>query len=186
MRAAETSLDAARHRLRILGRTDDEISALQDSGAINRNATIRTPIDGTVIARKVGPGQYVRSDSAEALYSIADVSTMWLKAHVPENDIPLVRIGQDIEVKVIALPNRVFKARIIAIGTASDVATHRVVVRSEIPNPDGALKAEMFATFKIITGEAETAPAVPIEAVIREGDVAALWVEREPMVFERR
>ena len=67
---------------------------------INPLITINAPIDGTVIARKVGPGQYVRSDSGDPLYSIADLSTMWLKANVPENDIPLVRVGQEIEVRV--------------------------------------------------------------------------------------
>lgn len=186
MRAAATSLDAARHRLLIIGRTHGEIDALQREGAISRIATIRAPIDGTVIARKVGPGQYVRSDPPDPLYAIADVSTMWLKAHVPEIDIPLVQIGQKVEVKVTALPGRVFAARIIAIGAASDVATHRVVVRSEIPNPDRALKAEMFASFRIMTGRAETSPSVPSDAVIREGALAVIWVERQPMVFERR
>jgi cobalt-zinc-cadmium efflux system membrane fusion protein len=59
-------------------------------------------------------------------------------------------------------------------------------VRSEIPNPDGALKSEMFATFKIATGDGESSPGVPTEAVIWEGDVAAVWVEIEPMLFQRR
>lgn len=85
-----------------------------------------------------------------------------------------------------ALPDRLFKARIAAIGAASDVATRRVVVRSEIPNPDGALKAEMFATFRIATGEGNSAPAVPVAAIIRDGDVTSVWVEDQPMVFRRR
>jgi len=98
----------------------------------------------------------------------------------------VIRVGQDIEVKVSALPDRLFKARIAAIGAASDVATRRVVVRSEIPNPDGALKAEMFATFRIATGEGNSAPAVPVAAIIRDGDVTSVWVEDQPMVFRRR
>jgi cobalt-zinc-cadmium efflux system membrane fusion protein len=80
----------------------------------------------------------------------------------------------------------VFKARITAIGAASDAATRRVVVRSEIPNPDRALKAEMFASFRITIGGGDPAPVVPVEAVIRDGDQAILWIEREPMVFQRR
>jgi len=98
----------------------------------------------------------------------------------------VIRVGQDIEVKVSALPDRLFKARIAAIGAASDVATRRVVVRSEIPNPDGALKAELFATFRIATGEGNSAPAVPVAAIIRDGDVTSVWVEDQPMVFRRR
>jgi cobalt-zinc-cadmium efflux system membrane fusion protein len=111
---------------------------------------------------------------------------MWLKAQVPENDIPLVRVEQEVEVKVSALPGRVFRARIANISAATDLATRRTVVRSEIPNPDGALKSEMFASFKIATGADELAPAVPSVAVIREGDVAVVWVEEEPALFRRR
>jgi membrane fusion protein, heavy metal efflux system len=128
----------------------------------------------------------VRSDSGEPLYSIADLSMMWLKANVPENDIAFVRTGQEIEVRVLAVPDRVFKARIGAIGAASDATTRRVVVRSEIANPDGALKSEMFATFKIVTGNGEPEAAVPVEAVIRDGDLAFVWVERGPTLLERR
>ena len=127
----------------------------------------------------------MRSDSGEALYTIADLSTMWVKAQVTENDIPFMRVGQDVEVKVSALPGRVFKARITAIAAATDLTTRRIVVRSEVPNPDGALKSEMFASFKIVTGVEEPSPAVPVEAVIREGDVAVVWVEDEPMLFRR-
>jgi cobalt-zinc-cadmium efflux system membrane fusion protein len=186
LRAAESALDAADHRLRIIGKTQAEIAGLHGKGDINRMIAIQSPIDGTVVARRIGPGQFVRSDTGEALYTLADVSTMWLKAQVPETDIPLVRLGQDLEVRVAALPGRVYKARVTAIATASDMATHRVIVRSEIPNPDGSLKAEMFALIKITTGDGETTPAVPVEAVIREPDAAVVWLEREPMLFERR
>ena len=60
------------------------------------------------------------------------------------------------------------------------------MVRSEIGNPDGALKSEMFASFKINTAEPSASPTVPTEAVIREGEVATVWVETEPMLFKRR
>ena len=117
---------------------------------------------------------------------IADVSTMWLKAQIFEQDIALVQIGQQIEAKVAAAPNRTFTARIANMGSASDLATRRVMVRSEIDNPDGVLKSEMFATFKIGIAEPSVTPAVPIDAVIRESDVATVWVQTEPMLFKRR
>jgi cobalt-zinc-cadmium efflux system membrane fusion protein len=128
----------------------------------------------------------VRSDSGEALFAISDLSTMWLKAAVPENDIPLIRVGQEIEVKVTAIPDWVFKAKISAIGAASDATTRRVIVRSELPNANRELKAEMFASFKITTSEGAPAPAVPVEAIIWDGDVATVWVETTPKVFRRR
>lgn len=186
-KTAEGTLTAARNRLRvIIGRDQAEVDRVERDRIINPLITITSPIDGTVIARKVGPGQYVRSDAGDQLYSIANLATMWLKANVPENDIPLVRVGQELEVTVTALPDRVFKARITAIGAASDATTRRVVVRSEIPNPDGALRAEMFATFKIATGEGESSPSVPVDAVIWEGMQAIVWVQQEPMLFQRR
>ncbi len=184
---AEGTLTAARNRLRvIIGRNPEEIERVERERLINPLITVNAPIDGTVIARKVGPGQYVRSDAADPLYSIANLATMWLKANVPENAISLIRVGQEVEIKVTALPDRAYKARITAIGAASDSATRRVVVRSEIPNPDRALKSEMFASFKIATGEGGASPAVPVEAVIREGDLATVWIQREPLLFQRR
>ena len=186
VRSTQIALEAARVRLRIIGFTDQEVAALKEKGTVRRSTPIPAPIDGTVIVRKVGPGQYVRNDSGEALYVIADLSTMWVKAQVPENDIPLMRVGHEVEVRVSALPGRVFKARITAISAATDLTTRRIVVRSEVPNPDRALKSEMFASFKIVTGDDEHSPAVPVDAVIREGDIAVVWVEDEPMLFRRR
>jgi cobalt-zinc-cadmium efflux system membrane fusion protein len=186
LRSADTALEAARARLRILGRSDAEITKLEQDGILTRVTTITAPIDGTVVSRKVGPGQHVKADSGEALYAIADLSTMWLKAQIFEQDIAQVRIGQQIEARVSAVPDRVFKARINAINSASDLATRRVVVRAEIENTDGLLKAEMFAMFRISIEDASPSPAVPTDAVIREGDVATVWVETEPMLFKRR
>ena len=186
LRSADTAFEAARVRLRILGRTDAEISTLEQHGTLSRVTTITAPIGGTVVSRKVGPGQYVKADSGEALYTIADLSTMWLKAQIFEQDIALVRVGQELEARVSAVPNKVFKARINTINSASDLTTRRVVVRSEIENADGLLKSDMFAMFKISIDETSTAPAVPTDAVIREGDTATVWVETEPMLFKRR
>lgn len=188
LKTAEGTLAASRNRLRVLvGRSETEVTRVERERSINPLITINAPIDGTVIGRKIGPGQYVRSDSGEPLFSIADLSTMWLKANVPENDIPYVRVGQEIEVNVTALPGRAFKARIVAIGAASDSSTRRIVVRSEIPNPDGALRSEMFATFKIVTGVGDPFPSVPVDAVIWEGEVPVVWVGNgESLVFQRR
>jgi cobalt-zinc-cadmium efflux system membrane fusion protein len=184
---AQGTLTAARNKLRVIvGRDRGEVERLERERSINPLITINAPIDGTVISRKVGPGQYVRSDAADSLYGIADLTTMWLKANVPENDIASVQVGQEIEVRVTALPDKVYKARISAIGAASDSATRRVVVRSELPNPDRRLKSEMFASFKITVSGGDPLPVVPVEAVIRDGETSVVWVEREPLLFSRR
>src|SRR5262249_57467802 len=102
-----------------IGRDQGEVDRLEGERVINPLVTVNAPFQGTVIGRKVGVGQYVRADANEALYSIADLSTMWLKANVPEADIALIQIGHDLEVTVPALPDRVFHAQVIAIGSAS-------------------------------------------------------------------
>jgi cobalt-zinc-cadmium efflux system membrane fusion protein len=184
---AQGTLTAARNKLRVIvGRDRGEVERLERERSINPLITINAPIDGTVISRKVGPGQYVRSDAADSLYGIADLTTMWLKANVPENDIASVQVGQEIEVRVTALPDKVYQARIVAIGAASDSATRRVMVRSELPNPDRRLKSEMFASFKITVSGGDPLPVVPVEAVIRDGETSVVWVEREPLLFSRR
>jgi membrane fusion protein, heavy metal efflux system len=101
-------------------------------------------------------------------------------------DIPFVRVGQEIEVHIMALPNRPTRARITAIGASSDPGTRRIMVRSEIPNPDRILRAEMFATFKILVGEPQSIVGVPTAAVIREGTIARLWVESDQRLFRSR
>ena len=118
---------------------------------------------------------------------IADLSTMWLKAQIFEQDIAFVRIGQEIEAKVAAAPNRTFKARINAISSASDLTTRRVMVRSEIEQSGRRCSSPRCSRcFKIGIAEPSPTPAVPTDAVIREGDVATVWVETEPMLFKRR
>jgi membrane fusion protein, heavy metal efflux system len=184
---AQGAAQAARNRLRVIfGRDGEEIARIERERIINPLITINAPIDGTVINRKIGPGQFVRADAGEPLYAISDLTVMWLKAFVPESDIAFIRAGQELEVKVSAFPDQVFTARISSVGASSDQQTRRIVVRSEIDNPGRLLKADMFATFRIATGDPAIGPVVPVTSIIRDGEAASVWVEREPRVFERR
>ena len=184
---AQGAVSAARNRLRvIIGRDGQEIERLEKERVINPLITINAPIDGTVVNRKIGPGQFIRADAGEPLYSVSDLSVMWLKAFVPESDIAYIRVGQELQVKVSAFPDQTFTARVSSIGASSDQQTRRIVVRSEIENSGRILKAEMFATFRIATGEPIARPMVPVSSIIREGDTASVWVESGPKVFERR
>ena len=187
LKTAEGALQAARNRLRVMvGRSEAEIARIESERIINPTITVNAPISGTIIARKIGPGQYVRSDVNDALFSIADLSMMWLKAAVPENDIPHIRVGQEIEIRVAALSDRVFKTRVSSIGATSDSATRRVMVKAELPNAEGTLKGEMFATFRIKTSNGETGPSVPTNAVLWDGNETVVWVQVNPDVFQRR
>jgi membrane fusion protein, heavy metal efflux system len=182
LRTAEAALAAVRNRLRILGKGDDEINALEAAQKMGAEAIVAAPISGTVMQRQVGLGQYITSASngaASPIFAIGNLATVWLLANVRETDAPLMRPGQAVEVHVLAYPGRVFKAKLAYVAPSVDPNTHRLPVRAEVENIDGALKPEMFARFSIITGDDSTAPAVPEAAVVYEGETARVWVARD-------
>jgi len=174
--AAETALNAARGRLRILGLSDAQIDRLASEEHFEPATTIVAPIRGVVVDRQVGPGQYAQSGSSTPVYTIADLSTVWLIANVRESDAARVQRGQPVDVHVLAYPDRTFSARVVYVAPTIDPNTHRLTVRAVIDNPDGALKPEMFANFIIRTSSADQSPAVPESAVVYEGDSAHVWI----------
>ena len=139
-----------------------------------RSPRSRRPINGVIVDRQVGPGQFLQPGAA--LFTVADAASVWLLANVREADAGRVQPGQTLEVRVLAWPERAFKARIDYVGAVLDPGTHRIPVRAVLDNQDGALKPEMFASFRIVTSEAAQAPAVPQAAVVYEGDAAHVWV----------
>jgi membrane fusion protein, heavy metal efflux system len=191
VRSAQTSLEVTRNRLRILGMTDDEITKFSDTGAVSPHMTIYSPIAGTVIQRKVGPGQYINTSSQNASASdptfiIGDLSTVWLVAYVRESEAPNVHVGQAVHFTVLAYPSRVFPANISYVATSLDTGTRRLLVRATIDNSQHLLRPEMFASVTILTGEGDSSLAVPREAIIYEGNVAHVWVARDDKSVERR
>jgi cobalt-zinc-cadmium efflux system membrane fusion protein len=178
-RSAETALEAARNRLRILGLTEDAITAFQTKGTINPNTTIYAPIAGTVVQRKIGPGQYVSAGAADPVFVIGDLSTVWLTAFVRETEAAAVAVGEDMTFSVLALPGRELTGRINYVATAIDPATRRLLVRATIDNPNGALKPEMFATVTIYSPGDQPSVGVPKQALIYEGDQVRVWVAHE-------
>jgi membrane fusion protein, heavy metal efflux system len=173
---AESTLKSVRNRLRILGKSDAEIDELERAEVMNPVATLTAPIAGVVVDRQVGPGQYLQAGSGTPVFTIADPSSVWLLANVRETDAGLVKLGQSVEVRVLAYPKRAFKAHVTYVAALVDSVTHRLPVRAEIENRDGALKPEMFANFRILTADASESPAVPEAAVIYEGTAAHVWV----------
>lgn len=173
---AEVALQAVRNRLKILGKSDAEIEALQNSDHVDATVELPAPIDGVVVDRQVGPGQYVQAGAGTPIFTLADVSSVWLIANVREEDAPLIHKGQPVEVRVTAFPNRTFKARVTFVSATVDPNTHRLPVRAEIANTDGALKPQMFATFSIITSAGVQSPFVPEGAVVYDGAEARVYV----------
>lgn len=186
LRSAQTALEAARNKLRILGLTDDAISAFQEQGRINPETTILAPLAGTVVQRKIGPGQYVNSGASDPVFVIGDLSTVWLTAFVRETEASAVAVGQEMSFSLLALPGRTLTARITYVATAIDPATRRLMVRATVDNASGQLKPEMFATVTIYAPGDQPSVGVPKQALIYEGSEVRVWVAHEDKTIELR
>jgi cobalt-zinc-cadmium efflux system membrane fusion protein len=186
MRSTRTALEAATSKLRILGFTEATIADFQTKGVIDREITINAPITGTVVQRKVGPGQYVNSGASDPVFVIGDLSSVWLTAFVRESDAASVAVGEEISFNVLALPGRPLKANINYVSAAIDASSRRLLVRATIDNKDGQLKPEMFANVTIYSAGDHPAAAVPRQALIYEGDQVRVWVARPDKSIELR
>lgn len=184
--AAEAALEAARNRLRLLGKTDDEITVFQREGRISPETIIPAPLSGTVVQRKVGPGQLVGGASSDPVYVIGDLSSVWVVANVKESDVPGIRVGQPVELRLLALPGEVFKTKLSYLSASVDPATRRLMVRAELPNKAGLLRPEMFAIADIITNGDESGPSIPRSALIYEGEAAHVWLVGQDKSITKR
>src|SRR6266478_2628831 len=186
LRSTQTALEAARKKLRILGFTDEAISAFQSKSTINPEITIYSPISGTVVQRKIGPGQYVNAGASDPVFVIGDLSTVWLTAFVRETEASTVVVGQELTFNLLALPGRTLTGRINYVAAAIDPATRRLMVRATVDNASGLLKPEMFATVTIYSKGDHPAAAVPKQALIYEADQVRVWVAHEDKSIELR
>jgi cobalt-zinc-cadmium efflux system membrane fusion protein len=186
MRSAETALEAVRNRLRILGRTEEQITTFEQTRQISADTPIYSPLAGTVVQRKIGPGQFVNSGASDPVFVIGDLSRVWLTAFVRETEASGVAVGQDITFSLLALPGREFKARIDYVSAAIDPTTRRLMVRATIDNKDGLFKPEMYANVTIYSGGDRPGVGVPKQALIYEGQHVRLWVAHDDNSIELR
>lgn len=186
LRTADTALEAARNRLRILGLSEDAITAFQEKGRINPETTIYAPLAGTVVQRKIGPGQYISAGAADPVFVIGDLSSVWLTAFVRETEAAAVQIGKEMSFTALALPGRVLTGRISYVATALDPATRRLLVRATLDNSNGLLKPEMFTTVTIYAPGDQPTIGVPKTALIYEGDQVRVWVAHDDKTIELR
>lgn len=185
--AAEGALKTARDAVRIFGKTDEEIDRIIADRRADPVLIVRSPIAGLITQRTAAPGLFVQPANAPAPFTVADTSIMWMVANVSENESALLRPGQAVKVTVAALPDRDFDGVVSVIGASVDPATRRFMVRSEIKDPNGLLRAGMFARFSITVGDAPNATVVPSAAVVREGDgTMTVWVTTDRRHFDKR
>ena len=180
---AEVELRAGADQLAVMGMSEKAIRRLSDTGQIDSTTPITTTLTGTVIERRISVGQIVQS--ADHLFTIADLSQVWVVAEAPEQDAYLVERGGLAEVQIPALPKRRITGKIIHVADTVNPTTRTVMVRMEVKNPEHKIKPEMLAGM-IIQRPAQTALTIPAKAVVRVGDRDHVFVQTAADSFELR
>ncbi len=180
--------DQAALRLRQMGLTPGQIPAVEHKRADALTSEILAPMGGTVVSRSVYEGQYV--SAGQALFEIADFSTMWFLFQAYEQDMPWLRPGLEVSIGTPSQPGRTFTGRITFIDPNFDLRTRSTTVRVEIPNPPGEdgrrpLANRLFAQ-GVVALEAPETLTVPRSAVIRTGPQALAYVDLGDGAYERR
>ncbi len=141
-RSAASTLEAAREKLRLLGLKPEQVEQIEQSGKPLTHLTIYSPIGGVVIHKMANEGMYVKTGTH--IYTVADLSQVWVKLDAYESDLPWIRYGQPVEFTAEAHPGEVFEGRISFVDPVLDPKTRTIKVRVDVPNADGRLKPEMF------------------------------------------
>jgi membrane fusion protein, heavy metal efflux system len=184
---AEGNLRAGRDSVRLFGKTDAEIDRIVATRSADPTLVVPSPITGRITARNAAPGLFVQPASPPAPFVVTDINTMWMLADVAEADSPAFRVGQEVQVRINAFPGRTFDGKITTIGASVDPNTRRVLVRSEIKDPQHELRSGMFAVFTITVGQPVRSPGIASDGIVREGDgTMTIWVTADRRRFTRR
>lgn len=186
---AEANYQAARRALHLFGKSEADMDHILASRQIDSVLSVLSPLSGrvSVVALSAAAGTLVQPGVAPAPYAVSDLTALWLLANVAEADIPSLRVGAKVEIRVQAYPNKTFQAKIDKIGVALDPNTHRLTVRCVLRDKNHELHPGMMAAFTLHTGADSLSVAIPQGGLVREGDGSySVWVMTEPRHFERR
>lgn len=177
---SRAEMRAAADQLRVLGVSSKSLEKLTSTGAINSVSPVVATMAGTVVERLVAQGQVVQP--SEVMFTVADLSRVWVEAEVPEQQAAAVRPGQTIQVEIPALGQQL-TAKLIFIADTVNPMTRTIMVRSELDNSDRSLKPAMLATV-LIQGRPTARLVVPDTAIVRENNKDYLFVEVGPQQFK--
>jgi len=181
---AKDLVSSSRERLELLDVPSHQIRELEQSRKIKKNLHIHSPFDGVIINIGAREGQYVTPTTE--LYKIADLSKVWVFANVYESEVSWIQEDDPVEMKLAAIPGRVFTGRVGYIYPYAEAKTRTIKVRLEFDNPDMLLKPDMFADVTIHAQRKVDAIVIPAEAIIRSGEREQVFVVRERGKFEPR
>lgn len=174
---ATTEAESYHTQLLGLGMTETQIRRLEMTHKLSADYPIVAPKSGTVLKREVTIGQVVQP--ADPAFTIADLSTLWIVANVPEEDAGQLQDGMQVEVRIPALPKQVIEGSLSFVSPIVDPATRTVEVHMDVPNPKGLLKPDELASMTF-TGKKEHKLTVPTTAVVREENKDYVFIEVSP------
>lgn len=180
---AQAELHASYEQLKVLGMPKSAISRLASTRRVNSISSINSTLDGVVIERKVTSGQVVQP--ADKLYTVADLSHVWLVAEVTEVDAALVKKGEMAQAEIPALGGKRFEGELIYIADTVDPDRRTVMVRMDMDNKERILKPEMLASM-LIMGKSRPWLVVPAAAVVREENKDYVFVQLDAKRFQLR
>lgn len=188
-RTAAQTVGAVREKLRLWGLKAEQIAEIEARGTVADNVVIRAPIGGVVVEKNAFEGQYVTTGTR--IYTIADLSHIWIKLDAYESDLPWVRPGQHVRFSAEAYPGETFEGRIAFIDPVLGSKTRTAKVRVDLDNPGGKLKPEMFVRgvveARMGSGSSTEPPLViPASAPLITGKRAVVYLEMEPGLYAGR
>lgn len=184
LQKAEANHRAACHQLRTYGFTEERIDALGHNTEESVLLDVRAPFAGEVIERQAVRGEL--AETGDLLFTIADRSVMWAMLNIPETRLANVQVGQAVELEVDAIPGRRFMGTLTWISAEVDDRSRMIRARAEVPNPDGVLRAKMFAKATILTRTSAQALLLPTSAVQQVEGEPLVFVKLEDDLFEAR
>jgi membrane fusion protein, copper/silver efflux system len=180
---ATAALDAARQRLRFWDISDAQIKQIQQSGKPVRTLTLYSPVSGFVTQKMAVLG--IKVMPGEKLFDIADLSTLWIIADIYENELPLVKVGQQAKITLSYFPGKELSSKIDYIYPTISADTRTAKIRLTLPNPGGQLKPQMFTNVEIKISLGKKL-VIPESAVIDTGTSQVVYVDKGEGAFEPR
>jgi cobalt-zinc-cadmium efflux system membrane fusion protein len=183
----ESTLSAAREyeiKLRRFNVSPSDLESGTEKHSRAAHSVLRSPRNGVLLGFDASVGEAV--DPASELFTICDLSSVWVEANVHETDLSAIDTGREALIQSDAYPGRIFKGKITKIGDVLDVATRTVKVRSDVANADKRLKLEMFVDVVVPTTEARTALLIPPEAIQEIDHKPVAFVKKDETHFEKR
>jgi Cu(I)/Ag(I) efflux system membrane fusion protein len=183
-RGANDLVESSLDRLRLLDVPEHQIEMLKETHEVMKLLHIHSPTEGIVINVGAREGQFVTPQSE--LYMIADLASVWVFVDIFEEELPWVNVGDEAEMRVMAVPGTTFRGRLTYIYPYAESRTRTIKARLEFDNSELLLKPEMFADVTIHANPRENTLVVPSEAVIRSGLKEQVFLVRAPGKFEPR